>query len=61
MNPEIESMSKVMDYLLQQKTGLSPGKNVSSKYGQKLLETIKKSVIYALWAASKIKKSDPKK
>ena len=53
-------MSKVMDYLLQQKTGLSPGKNVSSKYGQKLLETIK-SVIYALWAASKIKKSDPKK
>ena len=60
MNPEIESMSKVMDYLLQQKTGLSPGKNVSSKYGQKLLETIK-SVIYALWAASKIKKSDPKK
>ena len=53
-------MSKVMDYLLQKSTGRSPGKNVSSKYGQKLLETIKKSVIYALWAASKIKKSDPK-
>ena len=53
-------MSKVMDYLLQKSTGRSPGKNVSSKYGQKLLETIKKSAIYALWAASKIKKSDPK-
>ena len=41
LNPKIEFMSKAMDFYPLQK---DMGKNLSSKYGQKLLDTTKEVI-----------------
>ena len=41
LNPKIEFMSKAMDFYPLQK---NMGKNLSSKYGQKLLDTTKEVI-----------------